>query len=325
MAIMIACSPSTGSSLLRRILNRHPEVFCGSETSLLAKACLYTNWQSCKARIRTDSRVKLADSAWHHFRGLILDEEYDISDDELNTMISDSKSFKIFIDSLFSLILSSNSKSYWVEKTPSNSFTAKLFLDYFTDAKLIHIVRDPYDAIGSLVNRGMDVYNACSVYLLNCSHVLELKDHPRHHLVRYEHLVNEPESCLQQLFSFLDIPYTNSVLDVEAGQIGMNKMEGWTHEETGRIGKKGLSRFDRLDPDLRKQIIQSCKSLRSNLDTSCKCIQDICDVLSYEFRSVDKDVNNLRLLKRLRTKDILKRVRRLSYFNIHNYPISIHA
>ena len=51
MPILIGCSPSTGSSLLRRILNRHSQVFCGPETSLLTKKGFYSDWDLYKNRI----------------------------------------------------------------------------------------------------------------------------------------------------------------------------------------------------------------------------------------------------------------------------------
>ena len=189
MGVMIACSPSTGSSLLRRILNRHPAIFCGSETSLLSKRSLYGNWMSSRSKVLSTSRFKQKDSAWHHFRGFLFDEEYDIKPSSVDKMILESNSFPELIDNFFSLILKEHNKKLWVEKTPSNAFAAMEFLNNFSDGKLIHIVRNPYDAIASLVNRGMSVYNACSVYLLNTSKVLELIEHPRHFLINLALLI----------------------------------------------------------------------------------------------------------------------------------------
>jgi len=323
MGVMIACSPSTGSSLLRRILSRHPAIFCGSETSLLSKKSLYTDWNSNKAKILSSSRFKLKDSAWHHFRGILIDEEYNLDPVDVDKMVLSSKSFSEFIDRFFRLVLNNNKKELWVEKTPSNAFTASDFLDNFNEDKLIHIVRNPYDAISSLVNRGMSVYNASSVYLLNTSKVLDLIDHPRHILIKYEALVDDTEQCLKQLMQFLELDYSDSLLDINNQQKGVTKMQGWNYEETGEIGKRSLSRFEKMNEGLKQEIIFTGYSIKSKLKTKVRSIKDICGVLDYDFLLIPSNKRNMAELRLKRIVNILSRTMKLRYFNACNYPIEI--
>ena len=323
MAVMIACSPSTGSSLLRRILNRHPEIFCGSESSILAKAPLYSDWAGSKHKIISTYPFRLRDSSWHHFRGLNLDEEYDLTAGDTDQMIKASDSFKGFLNTFYRRVLDSVNKVYWIEKTPSNAFTASLFLEHFENGKLIHIVRDPYDTIASLVNRGMDLYQACVVYLLNCSQLLELLDNPRHHLIRYEELVNAPEHTMRKALEFLGIEYDSSIFEIREDVKGVTRMDGWAHDETKAIGNKSVSRFDRLEAEEKERIKSYCDLLESNLHTEHKSIADICRRLSYAYRPSGNSDAHIKALKSERFRDIIRRTIKMSYFKFNNYPISI--
>ena len=53
MAILIGCSGSTGSSLLKTILNRHSQIFAGPEAGLFAFPQVYDNWEKYKHQLLT--------------------------------------------------------------------------------------------------------------------------------------------------------------------------------------------------------------------------------------------------------------------------------
>jgi len=122
MSVLIGCSPSTGSSLLRRILNRHPELFCGSETSLFAKKELYTDWRKAKPKITRTSVMGLSNAGWHDLIGVTLDDDYPWTKPELKRLIKSSNNFLSLADHFYEPILKREGKSKWLEKTPSNAF-----------------------------------------------------------------------------------------------------------------------------------------------------------------------------------------------------------
>ncbi len=323
MRVMIACSPSTGSSLLRRMLNRHSLIFCGSETSLLAKKSLYRSWKFNKWRLTRSFPFGLVDAAWLHKRGLSLDEEYPVGRSELELMIKNNTTYQEFVDSFFNKVLEHESKQFWIEKTPSNALSASAFIHEFNCAKLIHICRDPYDTIASLMNRGMDVYNACAVYLINTSALLEI-DSGNMHLCSYEDLVGDPQKVLTGILEFIGLKFEESMLDSDKMAKGVTQMKGWKYDETAKVGKESIGRFSKMDTSVQHQIATAINTMRLGSDVKHTSIAQICETLSYDMRDTGiKDLNTLKRLRKIRSKDLFQRTVKLSYFRLFNYPIQI--
>jgi hypothetical protein len=319
MPILIACSPSTGSSLLRRILNRHSQVFCGPETSLLAKKEFYYGWNVYKNKFLQKKTNNLVNVGWHHMKGLNLQDENDLSNSDLIRLASESDSFSDFVNEYFDCLLQSSQKTIWAEKTPSNAFAIDDFKSVFPDSKVIHIVRNPYDTIASLVNRGMSVFNAVSVYLLNVCQCLEHKSKPYYYEVRYEDLVGNPKESIVKLCQFLEIEYENGMILTSRNEKGVDHMKGWNYKETAQIGKKSVGRFDKL-PDQTKTLIQEgMNNMYSTLVQTNNCYNDIFIALKYVKKDVKLSVSYY--FQREMVKDKFKRLVKKSYFRSHNYPL----
>jgi hypothetical protein len=285
---------------------------------------LYTNWNNAKSRIFKSGYFGLKNKAWHHLVGIQLDEEYDISDIELLEIIQRSNTFENFVDSFYKLILKRNSKTYWIEKTPSNAFSVHDFLDLNASNSVVHIVRNPYDTMASLVNRGMSVYNACAVYLLNTSEVLAFKNHERSYLLSYENLIDAAEAELSKLLQFLHFEFESGMLDSKTTNIkGVNKMEGWNYAETSAIGKKSVGRFSDLPETLKLDILTAAETMVSSLGNGHDTVRDICNTLNYDCIDIDHGSVSTSSLKKQMFADKLIRSLKRSYFNASNYPISI--
>ncbi len=324
MAILIGGSPSTGSSLLRRILNRHTSVFCGSETSLFTKKPLYKDWTANKHRLFRRSIAGLHNAGWHHFNGFILDDDYPYSKDDLKPLIEESDaSFHEFIVQFYKPILKNSTKTIWAEKTPSNVFVFMEFLSAFPDGKTIHIVRHPLDTIASLINRGMSVFNACSVYLLNTAEGLTYEDNPKSHLVKYEDLVLQPENTVKELCSFLNIPFELDMIEQQEASDGNDYMEGWRYKETGLIGSASIGRFDSIDKQLQNEILFILDQLNSKLRSEYSSILNIAAYLKYQLPDYESDTSQGINLSLLLKKDALLRNLKASYFNASNYPLYV--
>ena len=78
MAVLIGGSGSTGSSLLRTILNRHPLIFSGSELNFFNKKQLYYNWNKYKTRVLTKNNFYcLYTTGWFPYKSTaLLAEDY---------------------------------------------------------------------------------------------------------------------------------------------------------------------------------------------------------------------------------------------------------
>ncbi|NNE16746.1 MAG: sulfotransferase [Saprospiraceae bacterium] len=321
MPILIACSPSTGSSLLRRILNRHSKVYCGPETSLFAKKGLYEDWDNQKHNIFKRAFNGLPNLGWHHLIGVNLIEDTELTKENIIDLVNESNSFTSFIDSYYKAIFKIVNKEVWVEKTPSNAFAVSYFLDLFPDGKVIHIIRNPYDTIASLVNRGMSTYNATAVYLLNVSQVLNVRDKHKVMLVKYEDLVSNAQKCISNVCDFINVNFESTMLENSGNEKGIDHMDGWQYKETQAVGNKSVGRFEKLTSK-QKNLMHTCiQNLRSQLETDCHSIENICNLLDYEFLSNNYQPTNLFWFKKDMIIDKVKRSFKNAFFKRKNYPL----
>ena len=323
MSILIGGSPSTGSSLLRRILNRHPDVFCGSESSLFCKPGLYSDWSKNKTRLLSKSYWGIKNAGWHHFIGLSLDDEYNLNKSELNSLIDKSNWFSEFIENLYEPILEKNDKIIWAEKTPSNVFCFNEFIDSFPEGQIVHIVRHPQDCIASLINRGMKLYQAVAVYLVNVNQALQLQDLSRLYTIKYEDLVVQPELTIKELFNFLDLEYFDSVLSGDDIPLGSDYMEGWNYRESGTVGSASMGRFKKLDSLEQSRINSYIYYMSTDVAGNKINIRSLSEAFGYNLEDITAKPEFLRKLKLERKLDILNRICKGAYFNTKNYPIYV--
>lgn len=325
MSILIGGSPSTGSSLLRRMLNRHPDIFCGSETSLLSKAELYDDWTKNKTKLLKKSFFGLSDAGWQNFTGVALAEDYPWTKKELKPILTKSDSLVKFITTFFAKCLSENEKSLWAEKTPSNAFTFDPFLQTFgSEAKVVLTVRHPLDAISSMHNRGMTLYDSICVYLLNVAKASLLHDNTNLKIVKYEDLVSNPEMTLKSLCEFLGVAFASSMLESNKLESGSASMKGWKSKETNPPNTKSIGRYNELPELSKRRLMSGIELIRNSLNPQLTQVRDIATLYKYELPPaqpiLDEDYTIFK-------SDMMvdKRNRRFStaYFRSKNYPISL--
>ncbi len=323
MAVLIGCSPSTGSSLLRRMLNRHSEIFCGSETYLFSKEALYTDWQQSHKKLLRPSLFGLTNAGWHIFVGVELGEDYNYSKLDFKKLLAKRHSdFSKFINAFYEPLMKKNKASVWVEKSPSNAFTLDLFLDHFTTGKAIHIVRDPLDVVASLYNRGMTMYNATAVCLLNMSKILNIPS-DKIITVKYESLVANPTDVLSELCSFLELSFEPIMLLPQRGESGGTTMKGWNYEETQKVEQGSVGRFQKLNTQLQEDILKCIYYIRQTRFENFVSITELRKELYQLDTPVIKDSNYQEKLVREKAADIHQRHFSNAYFKKQNYPLII--
>lgn len=121
------------------------------------------------------------------------------------------------------------------EQTPRNIFYAKQLLEQYPDAHIVHLLRDPRGVMASQKNRwqmrklgGGNVpwqelvrvrvnYHPITMSKLwnkATELALDLADHPRCHLVKFEELTDAPEQTVRQLCEQLEIDFDPAMLEV---------------------------------------------------------------------------------------------------------------
>jgi len=322
-------SGSTGSSLLKNILNRNEEIFSGGETAFLSKRLVYDDWSKAKRRLQLRKRKGLRNFGFHIYNGTdMCTPEYLWDKDELDEAARMSKTMDNFCDVYFGKALELTGATTWIEKTPANSACFTSFLNHFQDGKAIHMVRNPYDTIASLCNRGFTLHYAVGVYLLNTASGLAARHiSDRCHIVKYEDLVRSPKETVAKVCRFLDVRFNPSMLESKNENIADSQLEGWNYDETQNIGSKAVGRFKRLSDEQQTEILEAINLLSINdrgvdyYDLDISSIQEICEILGYEFYQIGS-AGVRKKLKELQRRDRINRLRRGYPTGVY-YPLQI--
>jgi hypothetical protein len=198
--VFVFSAVRSGSTLLRFILDSHPELACPPETSVS---------QACKHLANTWNILEYARAS---------DDPNSV---DLNIVREHTlAAVREAIDSAFNYYLQSVGKRRWCEKTPDSCFDAELLAQLYPQARFICLYRHCMDVIASMVEArpwgfmrptyaaehpGNNVAAGGSYWLANVRRTIAFeKAHPdRCHRVRYEDLITAPEETAAAIFSFL--------------------------------------------------------------------------------------------------------------------------
>jgi hypothetical protein len=324
MTVLIGGAGSTGSSLLKTILNRHPDVFSGNELNFFNKEQIFENWNHAKKRLLKKIPY-FTTKGWFPYPGTnLLNEDYGWKKDRLLKLISESNDLKIFTEKFFNKPLKKNNAKIWIEKTPSNSYSFNYFLNLFKNKKVIHTTRNPYDTVTSLVNRGITPIYAVGMWIYNTALALRVANSERYFEIKYEEFVSNPKKELENLMDFLDLEFNESILD-PSDSGSTKKIESWRSDPGKEISKTSIGRFKRIDKELQQEIITALsvfhisethiksKNIRQN-----NCV-NICKKLGYRFESKIYSEYH-RKIKRDLNKDFLYRSFHFYSTGWSNYP-----
>ncbi len=324
-------SGSTGSSLLKNILGRHPDIFASQETSLFAKKELYENWSMAKGNIFKSQWFGLKNYSFHRYAKIdFYPVESHITFETALQLIRASSSFQAFANSYFGMAARQNDANIWVEKTPANACLFQHFDHAFNNSLLIHVIRHPLDTIASLVSRGFDPYYAACVYLIHTASALACRQKTNYVEVGYENLVQTPAETVASLCSRIHINFDPIMLNPhQEEQIDVTKLEGWQYNETEAIGTKSVDRFFTLHQSLQDDIWMAIQSIQINkkgqeiYQTQHTTILEISEILGYRLKHDSIKRSKKNKLKKFKWQDQFIRMKYNYPYALRNYPISI--
>jgi len=230
--ILIGCAPSSGSTLLRSLLNAHPELASGPELSLLGHPGLYAQpWPAFRLELwralqpwyfhTMDAAERLAAGFCPY--SLISEDNlgfYGFRLEDLQATILEAEGPADFLQKLFSPLLERTGKRRWAEKTPSNLYALRAFLDCFPTAKAVYLVRNGLDQVCSLLKRGFGLKRAVALWMVETTVCESLRGHPRVFRLAYEELTAQPQAAMARLLDFLELS-----TDVEGLLVATNVSE----------------------------------------------------------------------------------------------------
>jgi len=198
--IIIGGCPRSGTTLTRVILDAHPNIACGPESSLLA------------GRFSRDELLN----------------RFEFSVAELAQLRSAATDHAHFIELFFTRFAVRQGKMRWAEKTPANVRHLAYVFRIFPNAKFVHVVRDGRDVVCSLRThpkyRSVDgqrvptkirrPLRACiQHWLRDTAAGLAWRGHPNYLELRYEDLVENPKPTLDRLCKFIGESCRPELLD----------------------------------------------------------------------------------------------------------------
>ncbi len=173
-------------------------------------------------------------------------------------------------------------KSCWLEKTPAHVqrilrkkpvLTISVLFGYIeklvSKNKFIHIIRDGKDVVASLYsvsqkypetwNGSWDVDKCVQRWLgdTRISYLHACK--PNHLIVRYESLVESPESVIRTVCGFLEIPFESTTVENRSTAIKdiVRDREKWKGAVSGSIQRNKSTKFEDIFDDQQIKYITS--------------------------------------------------------------------
>jgi hypothetical protein len=190
--IFVIGSPRSGTTLLRLILDSHPDISCGEETHFLRdlEAIVGRDWD--------------------------LVSTYGLGRDWWLGQIRDLYS------GFQAEVLRRSDKRRWAEKDPTYTLHLGFIDELFPGAQYVHLIRDGHDVVASFRDRwgyksaARAARSEWARYVGAARVLGDRLPESRYLEIRYEELVADPDTQGRRLFDFLREPWDPDVLDFDA-------------------------------------------------------------------------------------------------------------
>lgn len=221
--VVLGGSPRSGTTLLRRLLDRHPDLCCGPELGLFLPI-----------RFRYEALAALSG----------------IEGDELRRMVHASPSQGALVDAFGARYRELQGKRRWAEKTPQNIRHLSWIAERFPSARIIHVIRDGRDVVCSARDHGerrwvdgrwvwshhpQPVASHARAWVRDTELGMRFRGNPGYLEVRYETLVADPETTLREICTFLGEPFDPAMLPDPTDDPGIPPDRGRPH--VGSVGR----------------------------------------------------------------------------------------
>lgn len=208
--IFIVGMPRSGTTLLLAMLSAHSQIAITPETQFFGIWMrLYKHLD-----IRKDNDFKLF---WHSFTTGRHFTRLGLSPAGISKRIEESheQSFRTLFAGVLQEYASSKGKPRWGEKSPRHFAHIQTITEWYPNAKVLYLIRDPRAAVASAVRApwgNPSVARQAQVWNKSIACYEEVQNDPRIRLVRYEELVSNPENVLRDICTFLGEEFEDQML-----------------------------------------------------------------------------------------------------------------
>lgn len=214
---LVGCGRS-GTTLLRLMLNAHPEVAIPQESHFIYKIARLSAQGRWPASVTTDA-------GWAHLVETLTATpylgawEFDRAPVRERLGALAERTHAAAFRALFEEYLHQRGGTWWGDKTPQHVQYALLLNRLFPGSKVVHVVRDGRDVALSLMSRKwgprrMEIAGYYWAWLVLSGIVAGAVLGPeRYREVQFEDLVTQPEVALRDLCGWLGLPFRQELLD----------------------------------------------------------------------------------------------------------------
>jgi hypothetical protein len=198
--------PRSGTTLLRLMLDAHPELAIPPETHFIPSVI--------RAVRRGGSADRVASLITHHRRWA----DFGLDAGELRDRIRalDPLEAGPAIRAFYELYATGQGKPRWGDKTPGYAVKMRRIQRALPEARFVHVIRDGRDVVASRNRRSRDplpVDVAARRWKRRVISTRKRAEGIAHYLeVRYEELVTEPEATLRRVCAHVELPFDAAML-----------------------------------------------------------------------------------------------------------------
>jgi len=213
--IFIVGTPRSGTTLLRLILDSHPEIAITPESSFLfSTLSLWDGLYPCLTDKRSIEKFIKDLKKLPQVRNWLLDTctaDMLQKDKKINNLSS-------FIDAIFSNYAHSKGKKRWGDKTPKNLYAIDEIIKMFHFAKIVIVIRDCRDVAMSLNKAEFSKISYISAAKrwqrdANMTKKIIQKYDKQIYLLKYENLLENPNKTIISVLKFLDLPNDPDIME----------------------------------------------------------------------------------------------------------------
>jgi len=228
--VFIVGCPRSGTTLLAAIIDRHSQISIPPETRF---------FEGVLPRFRTrngqthDEIVKAIQS-YQRIRDLA------ISDEELLTRLQHySPTVQNGFRSLLETYAEKQGKSLMGEKSPVHLLHVPTILDWYPEAVVLCLIRDGRDVVQSLMRVPWTHNNLCRhaaewSYRAALAETYHVRYSGRFQVVRFEHLIEQPENEVKRICRFLNVAFEPQLLD---SSVRSSVVPAWEQEWKGEAAR----------------------------------------------------------------------------------------
>jgi hypothetical protein len=242
--IFIVGMPRSGTTLLSSLISAHPRIAITPETHFLNRF----------VRTRRDARQPAEVLAlWAEFRASDRFKflELDATAVEARIRAVGPTSYRDIFDAVLACVADRDGKVRTGEKTPPHYARLDTLLEWYPDARILFMLRDPRAVVASLRQTPWGKKYGVDLHAMRWRHsgsVLHIwQADPRLLIIRYERLVTEPADVVRAACSFVGEEFYGEMLTAKRERHDFENRTGWakTHfaRAVGAISSDGVDKW----------------------------------------------------------------------------------